>query len=507
MNLPVKLTKKRIIWTLVILLLVGPILYKIFKPKNNADNITTETVKRQDIKQTVLATGQVVSQTDLSLSFKVSGVVANVAVKEGQKVKKGQVLANLDQKDQGAALTSARGSLALAKANYDKVLSGASSEEVAVAQVAVDNAKSALAETKKQQEVLVNNAYKALLNSSLEAIPASANLNDTSLTISGVYNSTEQGQYTIYQEGQSFYVRGLENSGNQSINTSVSVPLPLGSRGLYVKFPSNISISNDQWTVSIPNTKASNYVTNYNAYQSALETQRVQVRAAENAVATAQAALDLRKAQARPADLAAAEAQALSAQGQVQAASAALENTIIRAPADGTITLVDVRVGELAAALKESIVLQDVGNLHVEANISEANIASVKQDQTIDITFDSLGPDRVFKGQVQTVNPASTLVSGVVNYKITVSLDKLDEIKPGMTANLTILTGEKQQVLAVPQRAVIQNGHKTVRVITDAKKKTYKEVEVTTGMEADGGLVEVLSGLAEGQEVVTFIKK
>ena len=191
----------------------------------------------------------------------------------------------------------------------------------------------------------------------------------------------------------------------------------------------------------------------------------------------------------------------------MQAASAALENTIIRAPADGTITLVDVRVGELAAALKESIVLQDVGNLHVEANISEANIASVKQDQTIDITFDSLGPDRVFKGQVQTVNPASTLVSGVVNYKITVSLDKLDEIKPGMTANLTILTGEKQQVLAVPQRAVIQNGHKTVRVITDTKKKTYKETEVTTGMEADGGLVEVLSGLREGEEVVTFIKK
>ena len=502
MNFPVKLTKKRVIWTLVILLVAGPVIYNIFKPDSNAENITTEIVKRQDIKQTVLATGQVVSQTDLSLSFKVSGVVANVGVKEGQKVKKGQVLANLDQRDQAASLTSARGSLALAKANYDKVLSGASSEEVAVAQVALNNAKSVLEETKKQQEVLIKNAYSAFLNSSISAVPNPSNSGGATVTISGTYSGTDQGVYKITIYNNAFILTGLENSSGEVKST----PVPLGKRGLYVSFSGDV-YNGDNWTVSIPNTLASTYVTNYNAYQSALETQRVQVTAAQNSVVTAQASLDLKKAQARPADLAAAEAQVLSAQGQVQAASAALENTIIRAPADGTITLVDIRTGELATALKEAVVLQDVGNLHVEANISEANIASVKQDQTIDITFDSLGPDRIFKGSVQTVNPASTLVSGVVNYKITVSLDKLEEIKPGMTANLTILTGEKQQVLAVPQRAVIQNGSKTVRIITDPKKKTYKEQEVKTGMEADGGLVEILSGLSEGQEVVTFIKK
>ena len=280
----------------------------------------------------------------------------------------------------------------------------------------------------------------------------------------------------------------------------------MGARGLFVSFSGTV-YNGDYWTVTIPNTSASTYVANYNAYQAALETQKTSVDAAAATLANAEAALALKKAQARPADLKAVEAQVLSAQGQVQAALAALENTIIRAPAAGTITSVDIKPGELATALKEAIILQDVGNLHVEANISEANIALVKEDQPIDVTFDSLGPDRVFKAKVQTVNPASTVVSGVVNYKVVASLEKLDEIKPGMTANLTVLVGKKAGVLAVPQRAVIQNGKKQVRVVDDTKKKTYHEVEVQTGMEADGGLVEIISGLNEGQEVVTFIKK
>lgn len=500
-------TKKKIIWTVIILLVVGPIAYNIFKPKDNSKNIQTDIVKRQDLKRTVLATGQVVSSTDLQLSFKSSGPVASVLVKEGNKVKAGQVLASLDQKDQIASLTSARGALAQANANYNKVLSGASSEDVAVTKVALDSAKSSLENTKKQQQVLVDNAYKAVLNSSLEAVPEPGNINDITLTISGTYNSTETGIYQIIQEGQSFYVRGLETAGNISINTSVPTPLALGTRGLYVQFPSTVVVSTDKWTVKVPNTSASTYITTYNAYQSALETQRSAVAAAENAVASAQAALDLKKAQARPADVQAAEAQILSAQGQVQAASSALENTIIRAPADGTITSVDIKVGELATALKEAIVLQDIGNLHVEANVSEANIASLRESQDIDITFDALGPDRLFKGKVQTINPASTVVSGVVNYKVTASLENVADIKPGMTANMTVLTGEKPAVLAVPSRAIINNGKKVIRVIDDPKKKTYHEVEVTTGLEADGGLVEITSGVSEGQEVVTFIKK
>jgi HlyD family secretion protein len=499
------LKQKKVIAGIAVILVV--IFFIARSGNKSAGDIQTDTIKKQDLKQTVLATGQVTSKTDLSLTFKSSGIIDRVNVKVGDAVKSGQILANLDQKDQVARLTQARGALKQAEANYQKVIDGASSEEVTVARVTLENAKKSLEDTKRQQQVLVDNAYKTLLNSGLEAVSASGNLNATAPTISGLYNSTQQGQYTIIQEGQSFYVTGLESVGNQSINTSVPVPLPLGTRGLYIQFPSNLGSSKDQWVVSIPNTKSSYYVANYNAYQSALETQRVQNQAAENAVASAQASLELKMAKARPAELDGANAQILSAQGQVQQAAADYENTLMRAPSDGTITKVDAKVGQQAVGSQPLVVLQDVGNLHVEANISEANIALVKTNQPVEITFDALGSDRKFKGTVQQIDPASTVVSGVVNYKVTVGLDKLDEIKPGMTANLNILAAEKNGVLSIPSRAIITDGGKKyARVITDAKKKTYKQVEVSTGLEADGGLVEITSGLENGQEVVTFIK-
>ncbi len=500
-------TKKKIIWTAIILVVVGFIFWRIKAGSNTSANILTDIVKRQDIKQTVLATGQAVSSTDLDLSFKSSGIVGKVNVKEGDKVKAGQVLATLSQLDQAATLTQALGSLAQAKANYAKVLAGASNEDVAVTQVALDNAKKSLANTIAQQKVLVANSYSALLNSTVSAVPNQGNIGSATITVSGTYNSTEQGVYNIsvYNTGSGpkFNINGLE-TGTGDVKTTL---VALGSKGLFIQFSTLAVNAGDSWTITIPNTQASTYVTNYNAYQSALQTQDISIANAQSAVSAAQASLDLKKAQARPADIQAAEASILSAQGQVQAAQAVLENTIIRAPANGTITSVAIKVGEQAVASKEAIVLQDVESLHIEANVSEANIASVQEGQTVDVTFDALGPDRHFTATVQTVNPASTVVSGVVDYLVKASLPDIADIKPGMTVNMTILVGEKDNVLAIPLRAVLSNGSKHIRVIDDSKKKTYHEVEIKTGMEADGGLVEVLSGLNEGQEIVTYIKQ
>ncbi len=474
----------------------------IISRKNKAGSgVLTDTVKRQDLKQTVLATGQVTSSTDLSLSFKGSGIVARVNTKVGDTVQAGTILANLDQRDQLASLTSARGSLAAAQANYQRVLDGSSSETVAVAQRAVDASQINLDNTKKQQDILVTNAYRTLLNSSPEAMP-DENIGGTPI-ITGYYASDQDGSYIVKAYQGILVGTGLEILDPAKIYTNLA--LPLGTRGLYITFPNDYWTGNT-WTITIPNKNAPNYLANYNAYQAALTNRDATIRSAQAALDSALAQLNLQRAQARPADVAAAQAQVLSASGSVQSASAALENTVIRAPADGTITSVDVKVGELSSPTKAVIVLQDVGNLHVEANVSEANIAQVNIGQEVTFTFDALGPDRGFKGTVQTIDPSSTVISGVVNYKVTASVDKLPEIKPGMTANMTIVTAVKPGVLAIPQRAVLgHDGKKFVRVIDDPKKKTYHEVEVTTGLEADGGLTELLSGLEDGQEIVTFI--
>jgi HlyD family secretion protein len=477
--------------------------------RGNQVTMQTETVKVQDIKRTVLATGTVTSSVDLDLAPKASGIVKRIPAKVGQKVREGEVLLQLEQSEQVASLASARAAVASAEANLNKVLAGATSEEVAVAQVALESAKKNLADTITQQQVLVKNAFKALYSTGLAAVPSTANLSTVTVTISGSYSGASTANYTIRVlqtgGGWRYEVSGIEGISGY---LAAGVPLPITTTGLYATFSAVPAYSSDSWSVEVPNTKASTYISSLNAYNAALETQRSAVLAVENAVASAEANLALKKAQARPADIDAARAQVLSAKAQLLAANAQLENTIVRAPSGGTVTKVDIKVGEQATALKTVVTIQDVSNLYVEANISEANIAQVVNGQAVSYTFDALGSDRTFTGTVTTVDPASTVVSGVVNYKVTASVDQVSEVKPGMTANMSVLVGKQSASLAIPQRAIVErDGKKFVRIITDAKKQTYTEAEVTTGLEADGGLVEIKSGLTQGQVIVTFVEE
>lgn len=522
MNIRKYFTWKKITAVIIILALVG---FFVFRSKNSANsNVQTDTVKRVDLKKTVLATGTVVSGVDLSLSFKASGVVKSLPALVGKKVKQGEVLAELSNSSEAASLTQARGSLAQAQANLRKIMDGASSEEVQVAQKAVDsaqvnleNAKKNLTTTKNQNDVTVKNAYSTLINSGLAAYPAFYNKSTTPPTVTGVYTGDATGEYkiSVVSTGSNQYMSysGIE-TGTQTID-NYGAPTKLGTKGLYLTFVNINSFSDgDVWTVPVPNLKASNYNTNLNAYNAALEAQKSSNTTLENAISTAQAAVDQavaqlaqKKAEARPAEIAAAQAQVLSAQGQVQAASASIENTILRAPIDGTITAVDIKLGEQAQAQKGIITLQNLDSLHVESNISEANIAQLKPNQKVVYSFDAFGPDRKFEGNLLTVDPASTVQSGVVNYKVTTSLPSIPELKPGLTTNLTILLEEHPSVLTIPSRAVLdKDGVKVVRVINDPKLKTYTDVQVTVGISGDAGLIEILSGLDEGQEIVTLVK-
>ncbi len=500
--------RKKIFYGIIIVILAFAG-YMIFKPKDNSANITTDTAKIINLKQTVLATGQVTSNTDLNLSFFSSGIVRSLKVKVGDTVKTGQILATLDQGNELGSLTQARGAVAAAEAKYQKILAGASNEEIKLAQIALENAKRDYDREKSQQEVLVNNAYNALLSNNLVAIPNSANSNNISPpTISGTYTGGQEGDYIISIPGpSSFITSGIETFAGM-IDTAA--PEKFGTKGLFIQFPTNFtSNSNLEWTVSIPNKKSSTYLTYYNAYQAALKTQESALGTAQALIDQRTAELSLKQATAREADIDLAKADILTAQGQLELASANFEHTILRAPADGTITRVDIKIGELAQALKDIMTLQDVHNVYLEANINEANITSIKLGAPVDITFDAFGADQVFKGNVVKIDPSSTIISGVVNYKITANVLNPPDLRPGMTANMTILVGEKDNVLTIPSRAITKDntGRKTVRLITDSKTKTYKEVEVVTGMEGDGGLVEIISGLMEGEEIVVLIKK
>jgi HlyD family secretion protein len=500
---------KRWTWIIVVALVLGTsaYAYSSYNVNKSTINLITDTVGRHDIRQTVYSTGEVKSSTDLNLSFKTGGIIKTVSVKVGDKVKEGQILAQLELKDQNAALTSAKGALAQAQANYDKIVAGASNEQVAVAQAAVDAAKKSLQSTISQQQVGVANALSALNNSSLTAVPANSQAAGVIVTVSGTYTSSQQGTYTLTGQtsgsGVTLSYSGLE-SGN--LNIQANVPIALGTRGLFIQFSTTINVSGNTWTIEIPNKQAQNYVTNLNTYNSALSTQNAAIGAAQSALDQANANLALQKAHAQPADVESARAQILIAQGQVESAQAGIDNGTIIAAADGTITKIDGQIGLLVVPQQEIMVLQNIEQLHLESNIPEANILNIKPGQNVEITFDAFGSQAHYTGKVTNLDISSTTISKEVNYKLKASLDNLTNIKPGLTADMTILIGEKNNVLGVPASAIIdENGKRYVGVVTNAKEKTYVKLPVTVGLYGNNGIVEITSGLSEGQTIVTYV--
>ncbi len=487
--------KRKRTWIILGFILVI-ILYFIFKTPSSVANTVTDIAKVSNLKETVLATGQVVSNTDLNLSFNSTGVVKSVKVKVGDKVKAGTILATLVQGTELASLTSARGALAAANARLRRTTEGASNEEINLSQVILD-------QTKITQDQLVRNAYDNLLNSTLEAIPDNGTSDYIAPIISGTYSAGKEGIIKIksyYSVGGTSFTSSGITEGSGISNTIIAQPI--GNSGLYIKFPSNTNINVTDWVINIPNKKAPNYLANYNAYQSALT-------GAKSAIDQRTAELALKKSVARGADIDLANADVLSAEGQVQAAEARYNNTVITAPVDGTITSIDIKIGELTQAGKSAIVLQDVSNIYLETNINEANISSLSIGLPVEITYDSFGPDKIFKGVITKIDPSSTVISGVVNYKVTASTEQLLELRPGMTANMTIKVREKDGVLSIQSRSIVTDdkGNRTVRIITNKRRMKYKSVPVVTGIEGDGGMVEVLSGLSVGDEFVLLIKK
>jgi HlyD family secretion protein len=223
----------------------------------------------------------------------------------------------------------------------------------------------------------------------------------------------------------------------------------------------------------------------------------------EAVIKAREADLNLKRAAARPAEISAAEADILSARGKLESAQVAYDNTILRAPADGTITTIDVKLGELVTVQKPVITLEDVSNVYIEANINESDITRVALGQKVSVTFDAFGPEQIFTATVSSIDPSSTTVSGVVNYKIKATLDDPTLVKPGMTANMTITTGEKTDVIFIPKAAVHSlDGLEFVYVVTDLKRKKYEKRGVTTGFVGNGNRVEVVSGLSVGESVV-----
>ncbi|MCD4705380.1 efflux RND transporter periplasmic adaptor subunit, partial [bacterium] len=220
--------------------------------------------------------------------------------------------------------------------------------------------------------------------------------------------------------------------------------------------------------------------------------------------------LDEISAPPRNEDIKLSIAQVKQAQAALDYISNQIQNSIIKSPIDGTLTKFEYEIGEQTLATKYVAAVLGDSKLEIEIDISEADITKINIGDKVEITLDALDDELKFYGTVFSIEPAETIIQNVIYYKTKINFnsEKIieEKIKPGMTANVIITTSEKNNVLIIPSRAIIEkNGEgKFVRILIENK---IQEIPIETGLYGDGGLVEIISGLNDGQEVVTYINK
>lgn len=196
-----------------------------------------------------------------------------------------------------------------------------------------------------------------------------------------------------------------------------------------------------------------------------------------------------------------------------------LKKYVLTSPIDGFVIKKNFDKDETAQAMMPVVTIMKGDAIEITANISEADIVKIKLGQKAMITFDAFPSDKIFEAEVIKIDPAATVIQDVVYYATTFSILKNEnnqdltelsqKMRVGMSVDLDILTAEKNNVLAIPIQAVKEiNGEKYVEILTkkDINEKVEK-VKVKTGLFGDDGLVEIISGLKNGDEIITFVKK
>jgi len=364
-----------------------------------------------------------------------------------------------------------------------------------------------------QSFIVAANKAKQFLNQTALAINYSYSMLEATITS----NNFTQGQLDNY--------KGIVSNQSSQINGAITAAETAAQNYHNAQSNSETTVASaqdslEQARVALENAKlaaANNFIYRAAASDRQISTAQSQLDNANKAVDVAKAQLASITAPARSADIALAQGQISQAQANLASAQKQIDDSRLFSPLDGVVTQVNYEVGEQFSAAGKALIMVLVNNsFDIEVDVTEADINKIKVGNLVEITLDAFGDDTIFHGQVYFIEPAQTVIQDVVYYKVKISFSDSQEvksltearqisIKAGMTANTTITTDQRENIVKIPGRAIVEkdNGVKVVRILKDNK---LQEIPAAIGLRGDEGLVEVLGGVQPGDQVVTFIK-
>lgn len=504
-----KLMRIIIAFILVLVIAVGSYKYLSRKEKLPYDFAL---VKRGDIIQEVSATGTIKKGEEIKLAFKNTGQIEKIYVKIGDKVESGQSLTKLDTTQLSIQLKEAQAALEVAEAKK------------ADAQISLENAERDLKNIKEKAEEDLNNTYEDVLTV----------LDDAYLKIYNTFNVVHNIQKTYFSVlvGYGLEVREEKTRIKTALRKVESLLNSVKNDPQHENIDSAFSQTKEMLEKVGNAIKGIRDITENAVYReivsstdkSSLDTQKLNINTVLANVINAQQntsaikitnTTNINNAEAKVSILRSQlesggdtiglyQAQINQARAQVALLENQIQEATIISPIEGQITKINKKLGEMVQPSESIISLISQDPFQIEVDIPEADIGKINLADSVKITLDAF-PETEFSGKVIEIEPAETIIQGVVYYRVKTSLEVEDtKIKPGMTVNIIITTDVRENVLIIPQRAIIEkNDKKMVRIPVD---KNYQEVEVQTGLRGSEGEIEIISGLKKGDKVVTFMR-
>lgn len=485
---------------------VAAVAAAVLLPKNSKKAVQASTqymetaLERRDITNTFSGSGTISAANTYTVKSLVKGTVLTADFEVGDTIEKGTVLYTIDSSDVATSVEKAQLALEQAQRSYDETADAQYIRSVIGGTVASIKVKAGDYVTAGQEIATVRDDSSLLLTLEFPAADASGFavgqaaeviLNGTFETLSGTVQAVA-GTDTISSGNLLVRTVTIAVKNNGSLTTAQAASATIN--GVSALASARFDYQHQQTvTATTSGTVAAVCVKEGTAIEA--NTAIVQLSGTELSKQVQSAADSL-----------------LNAQLSMSDTEKQMENYTITSPISGTVIQKNVKAGDTVGtdttASETLCTIYDLSYLEMTLNVDELEILSIKEGQTVTITADAIS-DRTFTGVVTSVSAAGTTTGGTTTYPVTIRIDDVGDLLPGMNATAEIVVSSASNALAIPNGSVVRGNY--VLVTKDSPSAAnavqdmtapdgYVYVKITTGT-SDDDYIEVASGLQEGDTI------
>ncbi|MEA3344120.1 MAG: efflux RND transporter periplasmic adaptor subunit [Patescibacteria group bacterium] len=495
-------SKKTILITIAIIIILGISVYSFYF-KTEEPNFDLEKVEIGTVIKEVSETGTIRISEERNLSFKNSGRIEKINVKVGDIVNTGQQLARLDSSQLYIQLKETNANLGIANAKKID------------AQVSLKKANQDLQGIQDRAEQDLVNAYEdatTYLNSSYLKIYDTLNVvksiqrtyfnsnNQEGISVKENVNSIESG----LTQAQAYIKEIEEDAGYEKIEIALAGNeiILMNTTNFLEEIRDIIEKPMYRDTVSSTDKTSLDTQRSYiiSVYTNIVDAQqRISTTKITNRINTNTAKANIFALETKLQENGLYQAQIDQAQARVSLLKDQIQDSFLRSPSKGQIIKTEKEEGETVSTTESVVSFLPDKPLQVKVDIYEEDIVYVSVDDSVNIILAAF-PDQDFEGIVVSIKPSEKLIGGVVYYEVIIDfVNTIEQMKPGMTADVIIRTDIKENVLTISKDVLIKdNGNVTVRIFNG---ESVEERQIEIGLEGDS-LVEIILGLEQGDEVI-----